>query len=57
MKCTESGHTGQVPPDMMRSNDRALGIPAGVHVLPELMESRIDEAIEARELVTRDGRR
>lgn len=34
--------TGQTPPEMMRSKDRASGIPALMHELPELMESLMD---------------
>ena len=32
-------HTGQVPPEMTRSKDRASGIPAGHAVLFELHDS------------------
>jgi len=34
--------TGQTPPDTIRSNDRASGIPWMVPVLPEVKDSSMD---------------
>lgn len=57
--------TGQTPPEMMRSNDKASGIPLLMQELHESMESLIDlcfsspliESLESLEDVTCEGRR
>lgn len=56
--------TGQTPPEMMRSNDRASGIPWDMPLLPEVIDSLMDFCFSAPEsesrdeaLATREGRR
>ena len=42
--------TGQVPPAMTRSNDKASGIPVELVVLPELIDSAFSTSVtEERE--------
>ena len=51
--------TGQVPPEIMRSKERASGMPLGRSGLPELTDSSIDFSDSAYEMVevTYAGRR